>query len=228
MELRALIISGGPAHNYAETSEEIARTLFPAGFDSELSEDLGVLTSIPRDVDLLVLNCARWTCSQTPEWTEQWSCQIPEREREGLARYLGEGGGLLALHAATICFDDWPEYRRILGAWWKWGKSGHSPFQEHEMRVRTGAHWVTRGITDFRTVDELYADPIIVDDIDPLVTSQWQGKDQPVLWARDYHKGRVCYCALGHSVESFANPTLRKLLRRCALWAAGEAEREAK
>jgi type 1 glutamine amidotransferase len=228
MELRALIISGGPAHDYAEISRELVRILLPAGFSSEVSEDLGVLSSIAGGVDLLVLNCARWTCNQTPEWRDRWKYEIPEDEREGFARYLGDGGGLLALHAATICFDDWPEYRRILGAWWMWGKSGHSPFQEHAMTVRTGVHWVTQEISDFTTTDELYTDPVIVDSIDPLITAEWQGRDQPVLWTRGYYKGRVCYCALGHSMESFANPTLRKVLQRCALWAAGKAEREAR
>ena len=96
------------------------------------------------------------------------------------------------------------------------------------MRVRTGAHRVTRGISDFTTIDELYTDPVMVDDIDPLITAEWQGRDQPVLWTRGYRGGRVCYCALGHSMESFASPILRNLLQRCAVWAAGNAEREAR
>ena len=27
----------------------------------------------------------------------------------------------MAIHAATICFDEWPEYPNILGATWEWG-----------------------------------------------------------------------------------------------------------
>jgi len=32
------------------------------------------------------------------------------------------GGGLLALHTAVICFDDWAGWKALLGGQWRWGR----------------------------------------------------------------------------------------------------------
>ena len=39
-----------------------------------------------------------------------------------------------------------------------------------------------------------------------------------MLWVRAYGPTRICYCALGHGVEAFANPSYRLLLQRGAQW----------
>ncbi len=213
-----LILSGGVAHDYPATSSALAEVLSHVGIHSEVQEDFGVLESEAlQDFDMLTLNCARWTCAQTPAWGE-WRFTLSARAREGLLRFLASGRGLLALHCATLCFDDWPEYRRILGAWWEWGHSGHAPLQEHTMRLRSTAHPLTRGLADFTIFDELYTHARILDSVEPLVEATWEGTAHPILWVREYGTARVCYNALGHGVEAFANPTNQTLLQRGARW----------
>ena len=220
MKLKALILSGGVAHDYARTSAMLSEILAEAGIESDIREDFRAVEdgSLQR-YDLVVLNCARWTCNQTPQWRDQWQFELSDAARKGLLEFLAQGKGLLALHAATICFDDWPEYRKILGVWWEWGESGHAPHQKHAMRVRTDAHPLVKGIHDFEIVDELYTDPRITDKVEPLIEAEWEGKRHPILWIRQYGKARVCYNALGHGVQAFANPVFRLLLQRGALWA---------
>src|SRR2546430_7586022 len=111
-----------------------------------------------QQYDVDTRNCVRWTCIQTPDLRDQWGFSLSDGARRGFLQFLSQGKGLLALHAATIFFDDWPEYRNILGAWWEWGVSGHAPLQEHEMHVAEGSHPLTAGIEDFRIFDELYTD----------------------------------------------------------------------
>ena len=226
---RNLILSGGPAHDYDCTSVLLADLLGEAEIESEIHSDFSVLEGEALNgFDLITLNCARWTCSQPqvpPEWREHWAFDLPQPAREGLLAYLKFGKGLLALHAATLCFDDWPEFREILGAWWEWGKSGHPPFGHQAMHVRTGAHPITRGVHDFIVEDELYTDPRVFDSIEPLIDAEWEGTSQPILWVREYGRARICYNAMGHGVEAFEHPANRVLLQRGALWVLGRLER---
>jgi len=223
--LKALIISGGPAHEYQTTSLKLREILAGAGLESEITEDPGMLAS-PRmgDFRVVVLNCARWTCDQTPQWRDEWRYLVPQGARDGLVGHLESGGGLLALHAATICFDDWPEFREIIGAWWRWGVSSHSPYGNHLMRVRGGSHPIIQGLQDFTIMDELYTDQQLTGPVKPLVTAEWGGGEHPVLWTGDYRGGRVCYCALGHGVESFENTSFQGLIRRSSIWVADSGD----
>ena len=223
---RNLILSGGVAHDYARTSPMLAEVLAEVGVASEIHEDFGAVEDGSLlEYDLLTLNCVRWTCSQpevNPAWRDEWRFELSREAREGFLAYFEAGKGLLALHCATICFDDWPEYREILGAWWEWGQSGHAPYQEHRMRVRTDAHPITDGIGDFAIVDELYTNPAIADPVSPLIEAEWGNMDHPILRVRRYGGARVCYNALGHGPEAFEHPANQTLLRRGALWVLGE------
>ncbi|HIJ65495.1 MAG TPA: hypothetical protein HPP77_06030, partial [Candidatus Hydrogenedentes bacterium] len=155
--LTGLILSGGPAHEYALTSPMLSDVLVEVGIDCHVHDEFTVVEDGSLDAyDLVVLNCARWTCDQTPEWRDEWHFSLSEAARKALLDFLDAGKGLLALHAATLCFDDWPEYRKILRAWWDWGHSGHAPAQPHAINVYTDAHPIVHGVEDFEIIDELY------------------------------------------------------------------------
>jgi type 1 glutamine amidotransferase len=221
-----LILSGGVAHDYAKTSPMVQDILSEKGIESDIVTKMDLVEDGSlQQYDMLTLNCIRWTCSQpeVPEkWREEWTSYLSDSAKQNLLAFLNDGKGLLALHAATICFDDWPEFKEVLGAWWDWGHSGHSPFREHTFRVNTGAHKITEGINDFETVDELYTDPRITDSVSPLIEGEWEGKLHPMLWVREYGSARVCYNAFGHDHQAFENQTNRLLVQRCAAWVLGE------
>jgi len=228
MVKRNLILSGGVAHDYPRTSAMLAEILEQADIRSEICEDFQRIgEGLLADFDLVTLNCARWTCRQpqiSPAWRQQAGFEVSAEVQRSFAQFLAAGKGLLALHAATLCFNDWPAYSHILGAWWEWGYSGHAPLQEHLIQVRTDAHPVVMGIGDFAIHDELYTHPRIADTLTPLATGEWAGEHHPVLWVRDYGTARICYCGLGHGVEAFANPSYRLLLQRGARWVLRELE----
>ena len=221
--IRNLIMSGGPAHDYDRTSSILSRSLAQVDIDSEIRQDFSVLEDGGLlDFDMLTLNCARWTCEDNPDWRDEWHFELRRSAQEVLLNYLAQGKGILALHSAVICFDDWREYRSVLGAWWEWGHSTHPPMQEHEMRVRTNAHRVVRDVEDFVITDELYIDLRTADTLDPLVEAEWEGRTFPVLWQRQYGNARIFYNGLGHGVEAFEHPVFKTLVQRGALWVAGQ------
>jgi uncharacterized protein len=222
---RNMILSGGVAHDYSTTSPILRAILQDAGIESEIHEDFrAVEDGSLQAFDMLTLNCVRWTCNQTPDWRKEWHFELSSKARHEMLKSFAAGHGMLALHCATICFDDWPEFRRILGAWWDWGHSGHAPLQQHRMHVRSQAHPITQGLTDFDIEDELYTNPRVSDSLDPLIDATWENVTQPILWLRNYGKARVCYNAMGHGVEAFSHPANRLILQRAALWVRGKLE----
>ncbi|MFC1452684.1 ThuA domain-containing protein [Verrucomicrobiota bacterium] len=223
--IRNLMMSGGVAHDFSKTSLLLMHVLEEAGIQSHIHEDFSIVEDGSlEDFDMLTLNCVRWTCNQTPNWRDQWHFELSSKARQQLLHFFANGGGMLALHCATICFDDWPEFRNILGAWWNWGYSGHAPFEEHEMQIRSTGHPVTRGLRTFVVKDELYTNPRITDAIDALIEARWGQAVHPILWLREYGSARICYNALGHGVEAFEHPTNRVLLQRGALWVLRKLE----
>ena len=219
---RTLILTGGPAHEYDRTAPMVAEILGQAGVEAVIREDFGLVEERRLvEFDFLTLYCTRATYKQVPRWTEQWHFELSETARQEITALLERGGGLLALHAASGCFDDWPEYKQILGAWWEGGKSSHPPVQEHLMMVNRGAHSIVAGVEDFPIVDELFIDLEFAAKTEPLIESVWQGKRYPVSWVREYGGGRVFYNGLGHGDEALRNPSLRTIIQRGALWLVG-------
>ena len=220
-----MILSGGVAHDYGATSPILATALEEVGIESNIHEDFSAVEDGSLgDFDMLTLNCVRWTCDQTPNWRDEWHFELSSRARKELLSFFARGKGMLALHCATICFDDWPEYRKILGAWWDWNHSGHAPFQDHAICIRSTSHPITRDLEDFVIKDELYTNPRSYDPLEPLIDAPWEDTRHPVLWVRDYGKARICYNALGHGVEAFEHPVNRLLLQRAALWVLNKLE----
>ena len=72
---------------------------------------------------------------------------------------------------------------------------------------------------EFMVEDEQY-----IMDYDPrvqvLATALWQGEAEPVVWIKDWGKGKVFYIALGHARKECQNETFKLLLNRGALWTA--------
>ena len=226
--MRNLILSGGPAHDYARTSAMLTDILSEAGVTSEIHEDFDVVENGRiQEFDVLTLNCARTTFASQAQWREEWGFELSGRARREIRVFLRRGKGLLALHAAALCFDDWPEFREILGAWWEWGYTTHPAIQEHGMRVRTDAHPVVDGIEDFTIFDELYINLRLAAPIEPLMESDWEGSAHPMLWVREHGPARIFYCALGHGPEAFANPAYRSLIQHGAQWVTERPRRNA-
>ena len=222
--LQALVLSGGVAHDFEETSARLVDVLVEVGVRCDVDEEVSSLARPGlANYDLVVLNCVRWSCAQNPNWRE-WEYRISEAEQDGLLGFLRQGKGLMALHAATINFDAWPEYAEVLGGRWEWEQTGHGPYQPGwRVHVVDREHPITRGVDDFEIHDELYHTLTITRHVHVLMTCLWGGRLQPMAWVQNYGGARVHYNALGHGVETFENPSFRKLLQQGALWTARQA-----
>ena len=223
--MRNLVLADGFAHDLVASSRLVSEILVEAGFASTVRADfeaaLDELDALRPE--LLTVNVLRWRMlalrfDDGRRVGQAYS--LPQAGRRAIVDHLARGGGILALHGAVISFDDWPEWREILGAAWNWDRSGHPEHGPARVEVRAPEHPLVAGLSDFDVVDEIYGFLDVEPDVLPLLTSAHGGADHPVLWAREVGGGHVVYSALGHDEQSFASPEHRTILRRAARWAA--------
>jgi hypothetical protein len=229
---RNLIITGGIYHPFETTAPALARLLDGLGIASTVTEDVEAgLAAVSRgEYDLLTIYALRWRMLGDEKYAPfraRWAMSLSPAGRTAIAAHAARGGGLFGLHTASICFDDWPEWRDILGGVWIRGQSGHPPYGAARVRMLAVDHPLTRGLGDFALDDEVYGRLSLADDVTPLMEAAAADGDwQPMLWARRVGAGRVVYDALGHDNASLDHPTHRRIIARAALWALGRPDRE--
>jgi len=221
---RNLVLSGGPLHPFAETSALVAETLNDVDVESTVTDDFdqsfALLVDPDEHWDLVTVNALAWTmpAERHAPLRAEWAFAVSDDRRDALAGHVHRGGGLLALHTAVICFDDWPGWRDIVGAVWDWSASGHPPPRAAAVSITAADHPVTAGLADFEVHDEIYGWLDEAPGLAPLATAHHGGRDHPVLWARTVGRGRVVTDTLGHGPESITHSTHAEILRRSARW----------
>jgi type 1 glutamine amidotransferase len=223
-------LSGGIFHPFEESSAELARQLDAVGVQSDITEDieagLEALASGTR-YELLTVNALRWRMAgeKYDEYRDQWRFELSPRGRRAIRDHVANGGGMLAVHTASICFDGWEDWGQILGGAWVWGKSNHPEFGAVDVQI-AGPHCIVEGARDFRVDDEIYHHLAMQSDVVPLLSAERDEGAQPLLWARSFGRGRVVYDALGHDAASIAQPQHAQILKRAALWALSRRDQE--
>lgn len=143
---------------------------------------------------------------------------------ERLEGFVSRGGGLLAVHSASASFVREPRYAEILGGRFR----EHGPIERFQVQPATPQDPVFAGIPPFAVEDELYRHDYDPDNRIHLFTPV-DGEREPVVWTRHCPPagagriagGRVCYCALGHTVSSMRNPHVQAILQGGLAWVAG-------
>jgi type 1 glutamine amidotransferase len=225
--MRNLILAGGIFHPFDDTAPQLSHLLGPAGFESEISFDIeaGLERLAHEKFQLLTVHCLRWTMTQHAKYEPyraQWALSLSPAGRRAIEQHLAAGGGLLGLHTASICFDDWPAWGNLLGAAWRWERSHHPPMDRIDVRP-AGRHPIIAGLAPFAVVDELYQELELSPDIEVIAEGRLVGTDswKPVGMVKQTGRGRSVYLSLGHDVASLDEPQHAKLIARAARWAAG-------
>ena len=126
--------------------------------------------------------------------------------------FVANGGGLLALHAATASFKGTPRYFEILGGRF----TGHGPVEEVTLTPAPDDP-IFGGIPAFSITDELYLHELQAG-VRPHFTAPHGGEEVPLVWTYRYGHGRVCYACPGHRTAALKNPHYQKVLMRGLEW----------
>jgi type 1 glutamine amidotransferase len=214
-KVKVLVVTGFDvaSHQWQESAKLVEAVLEESGrFDVTVSADKEVFASPTlSDYRAIVLTYGFWT-----------EADPSEQAKAGLLKYVKAGGGVVALHFACSAFQEWSEYGAMLGRFWKKGVGGHGPYGEFTVNIKNADHPITKGVTDFKTEDELYSKLTGDAEIEVLASaySDWSKQVEPIVFVKRYGEGRVVQNVLGHALDSKQNPAFQKLLRRSVEWAA--------
>ena len=216
-KLKVLVVTGHdvlPAHDWRKTTEKI-RAILEEGdrFEVRVVEDTGIFeASTLANYDVIVNNFGFWTA---PE--------LSPAAKAGLLRYVDGGKGLVSMHFACSSYQEWPEYKDLIGRVWVKNVGGHGPRGKFTAKIEKPEHPIVAGLSDFEIDDELYAKLTGDAKIDVLVSAfsaDFSKKQEPLVFTKPYGKGRVVQNLFGHDVKVTENAAYRTLLKRCVEWAA--------
>jgi len=225
--MRNLVLTGGVRHDFESSTGTLVALLADAGIESEWTADIdaGVDRLRSENFDLLTVMALRWRMDGNPKYAalrNEFGFSLAAQSRSIIENFVSQGGGLFGLHTACLCFDDWPQWRDILGGSWIWGQSSHPPYGKVSVSPAGPRHLLTRELPAFELMDEVYGGLDLAPGTIPLLTAHaGDGVEQPVLWAHEFGRGRVVFDALGHDRNSLRQPVHARLVQRCAAWACG-------
>lgn len=165
-----------------------------------------------------------------------------DRLKKNLMAFVRNGGGFVGIHAATDTLYEWEEYGRMMNGYF----DGHpwnantpvsikvEPGQEdHPLVAMFGGENVEfpEEIYQFRAPYDSKAVHMLLrldtDKTDMTLGGINRGdKDYGVAWARDWGKGRVFYCSLGHNHEMYWHPKVLRHYLAGIQWALGDLKAE--
>ncbi len=211
----ALIVRGGwDGHDPEECAQIYRRWLHEDGFSVRVETE----TRAFADPDLHKLSLI------IPIFTIG---KIEKHEAENLAAAIESGVGMAGHHGGMgDAFRGSVEYNFITG-----GQRIAHPGNVIDFRVNVAKpdDPIMQGISDFDYTSEQYymhVDPAN----EVLATTTFSGEHaywtrgvvMPVAWKRQYGRGRVFYCSLGHRAAEFDRPEFATMIRRGMNWAARE------
>jgi type 1 glutamine amidotransferase len=143
-------------------------------------------------------------------------------QRAALLDFVTGGHGFIGVHSATDTLYEWPDYGRLIGAYFR----DHPWTQQGTVIVEDRAHPAAAGIGDrFTLLEEFYTfqeNPRgrvqVLLRLD--AASVGATGDYPLAWAQSFGAGRVYYNALGHFSETWNDARFQRQLTAAIRWTA--------
>ena len=220
-KIKAVVVTGGhdfehePFFSLFKGYSDIEYVEAVQKSDSEIFEDIS-----KWDYDVIVLY----------NMTQKIS---PQRQQNFLA-LLNRGVGVVALHHSMGSFQDWSQYRKIIGGgyclkpWEEDGVKHEGSTYKHDIDMNVHIadlkHPITRNISDFAINDEAYKGCGFEKDNRVLLTTDQPDSDKTIGWVRKHGKSNVCCIQLGHGSPGYTNQNYRTLVVRAVRWSAGRLD----
>jgi type 1 glutamine amidotransferase len=211
LRVLALTATAGFRHDSIPVARQTLQTLASAnGFTLTLTENLGDLnaaTLASIDVIVFLLTSGELAFDAT--------------QKAAIVSFVERGGGFVGMHSATDTLYDWPDYGRIVGAYFK----EHPWTQEATLIVEDRAHAATRNLgATLRLMEEYYTfrenpRPRVEVLLSLDAASVGASGDFPLSWSQTIGQGRSFYTALGHFESTWTDTRFRTHVAGAIRWA---------
>jgi len=224
--VKELIITGDHGHDWKATTAYFKQFLPKDRISVDVTETPGkdLTPDNLKKYDVLLLNYR-----DTPKGTKEspdsvWS-------NDNMQAFLGavrSGKGLVVYHHTSAAFLEKVEFERCIAGGWR-GQGYHGPKHQFSVKVTKSDHPITSGMpaSFLHSVDELYANSVMFPENVVLATAYSDpskdygtGLDEPMIWVKNYGRGRVFVNAMGHDTDAMKGLGFQTLTIRGIEWAA--------
>ncbi len=149
-----------------------------------------------------------------------------ESQKTAIVNFVQNGGGFVGAHSATDTLYDWPDYGRLVGAYFK----EHPWTQDATIAIEDRTHPATRPLgASFRLNEEFYTfrenpRPRVHVLMSLDAASVGASGDFPLAWSQSFGQGRTFYTALGHFDATWQDARFQAHMRAAIGWAGKRTE----
>ncbi|MFN8207421.1 MAG: ThuA domain-containing protein [Bacteroidales bacterium] len=156
--------------------------------------------------------------------------EISARGKEVFRMLLMGGTGLVFLHHSLASYQQWPEYKKMVGGKYHEKNSPDASkysTYKHDVQVPVKildpTHPVCAGIHDFSLLDEVYGSFEVLSGVIPLLGTS-QPESGPVIgWTQQVANSRIVYIQPGHDKNAFSNQDYRRLVFQAIRYVSEES-----
>lgn len=213
MKSMLFVWGGWAGHEPKQCVDVFAPIMREAGYQVEICDTLDVYLD-PAAMQRYDLISQVWTMGK-----------ITKEQQKGLLDAVKGGVGFAGWHGGSgDSFREATDYQFMVGGQWVAHPGG---VIDYSVQITNHTDPITAGLGDFDMHSEQYymhVDP----SNDVLATTTFKGDHaawingtvMPVVWKRQWGKGKVFYSSLGHVALDFDVPQAREIVRRGLIWAA--------
>lgn len=167
---------------------------------------------------------------------QQWTMgEMTEKQSKGLQKAILNGTGMAGWHGGTgDSFRGNLKYQYMIGGQFVSHPGGKS---EYMVKIIDREDSITKGVKDFHVTNTEQCYMLMDPNIKVLATSKFKkasylkkdskkiedvvtGSIMPVVWKKNFGKGRIFYNSIGHYIKDFDIPELMEIQKRGIRWAA--------
>ena len=149
--------------------------------------------------------------------------ELTADQKAAIVAFVSGGKGFMGVHSAADTLYSWPEYGRLVGAYFK----EHPWTQQGTVVVENATHPINSGLPDrFSLTDEFYTfrenpRPSVEVLLRLDASSVGASGDFPLSWSSSFGRGRTYYNALGHFESTWTDARFQRQLLAAIRWLAG-------
>lgn len=139
---------------------------------------------------------------------------LNEQQQKAFEKFIQNGGAFVGIHAAADTEYEWPWFGKMVGGYFM----SHPKQQQATIKVVDHKHPATEFLgKEWSRFDEWYnykdlnpKTKVLMKLDETSYTGGENGENHPISWYHEYDGGRIFYTGLGHTNESFTDPTFLK------------------